>query len=184
MCLIQVVSFLKEVESPHMKGCKTVTAVDGTSHCTESTVSSCITSQTTIDGECLIPKVSGEELLGPEELSNSAAAAKELLSREGGSDVPFCAGKNPSDHDGGHDALEGCLDMKLNPKNITLLEKLKQGLQEEGDQSPEYQSMQGGEVGEAEECEAEYSLFKSSKARTWTWGLEGPRRRVHEPSQS
>jgi hypothetical protein len=27
-------------------------------------------------------------------------------------------------------------------------------------------------------------LFKSSKARTWTWGLEGPRRRVHEPSQS
>ncbi len=168
-----------------MKGCKTVTAVDGTSHCTESTVSSCITSQTTIDGECLILKVSGEELLGPEGVSNSAAAAKELPMREGGSDEPFCAGKNLSDHThGGHDALEGCLDMKLNPKNITLLEKLKQGLQEEGDQSPEYQSMQGGEVGEAEECEAEYSLFKSSKARTWTWGLEGPRRRVHEPSQS
>jgi len=182
--LDQVVSFLKEVENPHMKGCKTVTAFDGTSHCTESTVSSCITSQTTIDGECLIVKVSGEELLGPEGLLNSAAAAKELPSREGESDAPFCAGKNLSDHDGGHDALEVCLDMKLNPKNITLLEKLKQGLQEEGDQSPEYQSMQGGDVGEAEECEAEYSLFKYSKARTWTWGLEGPRRRVHEPSQS
>jgi hypothetical protein len=74
--------------------------------------------------------------------------------------------------------------MKNTLKTSIMLGKSKQGLKEEEPQTSTLQLMQSGEVGEAEECEADHPMFESSKARTWIWGLEGPRRRVHEPTQT